>query len=512
MEIARTFGVDWIAVHVQTPSSETSSEANRQRAIAHLQLAEKLGARVEEISGADVTSAIVEYAARNDVTRIVVGKMARRGLRRGLRPGVAARLVRRSGTIDVYVIQGEQQDTGPGGPIFQGRPYFTYPIISVLAAAAATGIGSLFDKGTVATANVVMVYLLATFSVSIFVGWIAGLMTSILGVLAFNFFFTQPYFTLAVDDPQYLVTFAVMIAVTVGSSSLAARVRFQTVMSRGRELRTRRLYDLSRKLTEANGEERVCAVAREELSELLDCDAVVATTPRLDDLIQPEVVEAARWCARNGQPVGAETANFTDIKALLLPLQGRREVLGVIALTPSTTTRRVLTDDPALFAGLTSLIAFAIDRERASVEARDRLLEVENEKMRNALLRGISHDLRTPLAAISGSATTLLHGPLDPASSRDLIDVIAQEAEWMSRVVENMLRATRLEAEGLQLAMNMEPVDDLVASTVDRLTKYSPSGKRGEATANIRVSLPEELVVVPMDLPLMQQVLINILD
>lgn len=507
--MARTFGVDWIAIHVQTASADTASESNRSRVDEHLRLAERLGAKVEIVTGNDVSATVIEYARQNQVTRIVIGKGAGTGLRRYLRKGIAARIVRRSGGVDVIVVRGESTPRRVQPPLRRRRNLLEPPLLSVSAVAVATAIGSLFDRGSVATANIVMIYLLTAFSASVLSGWLTGLTTSILAVLAFNFFFTRPYYTLNVSDPQYLVTIAVMIVVTLVSSSLAARVKLQAALSSERERRARTLYELSRKLSEAGGEERVCAVAQEELTGLLGNELTVVASNGVAELSPGTVRESARRCVRDSRSIDGAGTDGGETATRVLPLEGKEAVVGVIVLPNGGATRQIIADDPSLFAGMTSLIAFALEREQASVRARERLVEIENEKMRNAVLRGISHDLRTPLAAISGSVTTLLRGNLDAESTRNLTRAIAQEADWMGRVVENMLHATRLEAGGLQLEVNLEPVDDLVTAAVSRVSRQAAVDG---TEPSITVTLPEELLVAPMDLALMEQVLINVLD
>ena len=487
-EIARAFGVEWIAVHVQTASTDSATEVNRARAAEHLKLARQLGAAIEIVSGSNVAGTIVDYALRRQVTKIVIGKKASAGLRRIFRPGVDTQLVRRSGLIDVYVVQGAESSVSHLRRKPALRRQSLQSLLSVAAIAAATGICSMFSAGVVSSANDVMIYLAAAFSMSIFFGWLQGIITSVLAVLAFNFFFIRPYHTFNVDDPQYLLTLAVMLAVTLVSSSIAARIRLQTVLSSVRERRTRALYDLSRRLTEASNETQIHDIASRELSTLIRGSAYIVAP-------------------------GDKTDAADELgRVKRLPLVGKTADFGELLLKPLVPDENDIIDDELLLDGMRSLIVLALDREHESVVAGARLLEVEQEKTRNALLRSISHDLRTPLATISGAAMMLLREGLAPDMTRNLLAAITEETQWMSRIVENMLRATRLEAGALQLSIELETVDDLVTSAVEQIMRQSSDGIRGSAEPAISVTLPQSLLVVPMDLPLMQQVLINILD
>ena len=504
-EIARAFGVEWIAVHVQTASTDSATDGNRARAAEHLKLARQLGASIEVVSGDDVAGAIIEYALRRQVTKIVIGKKASGGFRRIFKPGVDTQLVRRSGVIDVYVIQGAESSVSHlrRKPALRRRSLQS--LISLVAIAAATGICSMFNGGTVASANDVMIYLAAAFSTSIFFGWLQGIITSVLSVLAFNFFFIRPYHTFTVDDPQYLLTLAVMLAVTLVSSSIAARVRLQTVLSRARERRTRSLYDLSRRLTEASSEAQIVDIASRELSTLIRGNALIVRTGMIPELADNAERELAVNCTNSG------TASSLGMMRCL-PLVGKTDKFGVLLLKPLVPEENDVFDDELLLDGMRSLIVLALDREHESIVAGTRLLEIEQEKTRNALLRSISHDLRTPLATISGASMMLLREGLPPEMAHNLVCAITEETRWMSRTVENMLRATRLEVGALDLSIKLETVDDLVTSAVEQIMRQSSDAAAGSSDPAISVTLPEKLLVAPMDLPLMQQVLINILD
>lgn len=508
-ELARILDVEWTAVHVQSRLSDASIPRDAGAALENLELAEQLGAKTEVLAGNDVAGTVVEYALRERISRILIGKRAGRGFRQALRRGVAARLVERSGDMDVYVVQGSAARAPVRSIAVSSARRWLRLSISVGTIAAATALGHLFPRGDVGTANVVMVYLAAVFSASVLFGWRYGLIASVLAVLSFNFFFTIPFYTFVVSDPQYLIAFAVMLGVSLVASALAARVRSLAEMSRTRERRTHALYELSRSLARASGEVQVRRMASGELSALLGFRASLFTGVEIDGIADESVRLLATRCIASGRPVSVDAGS--PERMVVLPLPGHAGPLGVMVLEADHAASGEVAADQALLAGAASLVAFALERERADAAARDRLVEVENERTRNGLLRGISHDLRTPIASIVGSSTTILRGALDDDTTRSLVAAIADEAGWMGRVVENMLNVTRFESGGLKPNITPETVDDLVTSSVSLACGNARNGADDEG-ARVDVRLPEELVVVPMDLGLMQQALMNVLD
>ncbi|HUX13318.1 MAG TPA: DUF4118 domain-containing protein, partial [Spirochaetia bacterium] len=402
-------------------------------------------------------------------------------------------------------------------------------LVALSAVAAATLFSSLFGAGQGASASVVMLYLAAVFTVSLAFGWVFGVGVSLLSVLAFNFFFTEPYLTLQVSDPSYLVTFAVMTAVSLVSSSLAARVRRQAEVSRSREHRTHVLYSLSRQLSGASGTASIVQTGRQELERLcgelayvvlnheaigerMEPEAIVTTKTLGTDL--PELAAAdrvaLRWCLEHGEPYGSGTGNNPRSDVIALPIRGSLGILGAALLKPRDQRRVFLDEERSLLETMTSLIGLAIERERATHEVLARRTEVETERLKGTLLRGISHDLRTPLATIAGSSSTLLQGAVDLATARGLLRSIYEEAAWMNRIVENMLNLTRIEAGNLLVRVQPETVDDLVTSAVSRVTRSQRSSET--AAHKIDVDLPKSVLLANMDLPLMEQVLVNLLD
>ena len=528
-EMAGMLHAPWTAVHVTGVAYRSADRAAEQRVLNHLQLAEQLGAATAVLDGLQPAEAIVSYAKRENVTRIVIGKNESRGMTRFFRPDLASNIINRSGKVDVYVVRGTILDRSPEAIPHRPMRFVLRLLVALSAVAAATLFSSLFGAGQGASASVVMLYLAAVFTVSLAFGWVFGVGVSLLSVLAFNFFFTEPYLTLQVSDPSYLVTFAVMTAVSLVSSSLAARVRRQAEVSRSREHRTHVLYSLSRQLSGASGTASIVQTGRQELERLcgelayvvlnheaigerMEPEAIVTTKTLGTDL--PELAAAdrvaLRWCLEHGEPYGSGTGNNPRSDVIALPIRGSLGILGAALLKPRDQRRVFLDEERSLLETMTSLIGLAIERERATHEVLARRTEVETERLKGTLLRGISHDLRTPLATIAGSSSTLLQGAVDLATARGLLRSIYEEAAWMNRIVENMLNLTRIEAGNLLVRVQPETVDDLVTSAVSRVTRSQRSSET--AAHKIDVDLPKSVLLANMDLPLMEQVLVNLLD
>lgn len=333
----------------------------------------------------------------------------------------------------------------------------------------ATAVGTSFHRLGLADADVAMVYLAGVVAVAARFGGPAAVLASLSAVLLFNAFFTRPYYTLHVEDPRYLFTFGVMLAVGLVVSTLTSRLREQVVLLRDRQRETDALLRLSRRLAGAAGTEELARVAREELSHLLSAEVTLQVPP--------------------GEPSGDRC----------LPLQGAEGTLGLLCVRGGPAP-------PALLEAVASLLAGAFERDRLAREAERVQAEVAAERTRSALLSTVSHDLRTPLASIAGASTALLSpGSLEQEGREDLLRMIADEARRLSRLVENLLQMTRLESGALELHRDWLPVDEVVGGALSRM-EPALQGRP------VETDLPEEPALVAVDGLLLEQALVNLVD
>jgi two-component system sensor histidine kinase KdpD len=333
-------------------------------------------------------------------------------------------------------------------------------------------------------------------------------------VATFDFFFVPPYMTFAVRDTQYVFTFAVMLVVGLLISTLAVRVRAQAEAARSREERTQALYAMSRDLAAARSSEEVAQAASRHVAHALQGDAFVLLPGAGGRLIPQDPgssadareTAVAQWAFDHGQLAGMGTDTLPGASALHVPLRGTQSVLGVLALRPSARLLPLAPDQLSLIESLAHQAASGLERVRLASEAERARLAVETERLRSTLLSSVSHDLRTPLAAITGAASTLLESrPLGPDVERDLKEAIREEAERLNRLVTNLLDMTRLDSGSVSLHRDWESLEELVGTALTRLEKAL-------AGRPVSVAIAHDLPPVPVDGVLVEQVLVNLLD
>lgn len=516
--MAARLDAEWIAAYVETPAQLQLPQEARDRVVQTLRLAEQLGAETVTLSGTKMSEEILAFARARNVTRIVVGKPARPLWKRILIGSIVDALVEGSGDIDVFVISGEREDA-PIQPVRRRRPaldrwgYGEAVVVVALATAVASLMVPFFELS-----NVIMAYLLGVIFLATRRGRGPSLLASVLSVAAFDFFFVPPYLTFAVSDTQYLVTFAVMLIVALVISGSTVRMRAQAEAARAREQGTAALYAMSRELASTRGVDELLKIAVRHIREVFHCEAGVLLPGehgRLgvrggapDELhVDAGDVAVAKWVFEHRQPAGLGTSTLPGASALFLPLVASRGPVGVLGVRPPD--RHAFDDPEALheletFANQTAL---AIDRALLADEAREAEVRIESERLRNSLLASVSHDLRTPLATITGAVTTVLESGmrLDDGTRRELLESVRDEAERLNRLVQNLLEMTRLESGALQLRRQWHPLEEIVGAALGRLGKRL-AGRR------VTTRVPPDLPLVAIDDVLIEQVIVNLLD
>jgi two-component system sensor histidine kinase KdpD len=516
--MARGLHAPWLAVYVETPASVRLSKEDRTYLSQNLGLAAQLGADVETLSDERAAEAIVRLARERNATKIVVGKPRKRGWRERLFGSFVDDLVRHTGDIDIYVTAGgpetaewvpdRRRDREPGRA--------GYAAAAALVALA-TGLGWVAFGPDYLT-DIVMVYLLSVVIASLRLGYGPSLFSAVLSVLAFDFFFIPPYFSFSVTDLRHVVTFVVMLLVAVVISDLARRVRNQAQAARERERHTAALYDMSRELARSMENQGLIEGAVRHIARLFD-SAVAIWAPdeagglkvlfRTDANMDLDAKEGgvAQWVWSNGREAGLSTSTLPGALGLHLPLVTSRGKLGVLSIVPKDRTRLEDSGERRLLDAFAAQTAVALERVRLVEETQRVRLESERERLRSALLSSVSHDLRTPLAAIEGAATTLLDRQVsfDSSVRHDLLETIREEAERLNRRVRNLLDMTRLQAGAITLNKEWQPLEEAVGAALTQMEERL-RGRR------VRTDLPENLPLVPLDTVLVEQVLVNLLE
>ena len=521
--LADALDSEWTVVYVETPALLRLSEAQRNRRIDVLRLAESLGAETVTLDGPTAAATLLEYAQTRNATRVIVGAPKRRGWRAWLRPSTSTQLLRHARGFDLTAIALPEQAESQRAPRSRATVADSSPIrwprygwalvTTLLCSAVAFGLYPRFEL-----ANLVMVYLLGVTVAGLRFGRGPAVMTAILNVAAFDFFFVPPRFSFAVSDVQYLLTFSVMLTIALVIANLVASVRQQTRVAGARERRTALLYAMSRELAATRGISGMARVAVRHLAEVFQIKAVVLLPdaegklhyPRdrpLENSFRSADLAVAQWVADHSRQAGLGTDTLPAAPGLYLALGDERQRLGVLAVLPSNPRRVLLPEQRHLLETFASQIGLALERARLAEVAEAAGLAAERESLRNTLLASISHDLRTPLAVMAGAGSTLAeHGAkLDEATRFSLAHSIETKAREMSELVSNVLDLMRFESGQVVLRRDWETLDDLVGTALQRLEVRLA----GHA---VELRMAPELPPVYVDATLIVQLFANLLD
>lgn len=519
--LADELNAEWIALYVETPQFASMPQAKRNHVADILQLVEDLGARSYTLSSGSsvdtVVQTVVEFAHKNNITKIIVGKPLRSRLEEILRGSFVDKLIHRSGDIDVYVVTSSDK---PALQVDKSQLKLHSSVVqyltSLLLVVIATIVGFLIG-GRVEQTNLVMLYLLNVVVAAIYLGRGPAVLASLAGVLVFDVLFVTPYYTFAVSDTQYIIVFIALFSVGMVISQLTARASEQAQAAREREAETAELYDLSRDLASAPDIEAILAVLQRHLEQTFsrtvavlipDGNRLVTRALSKGMNLSEEEFAVADWVYRHAEAAGRHTNTLPAAQLRYLPLKTSKGVVGVLGVGKANTSDLDLS--PAqrrLMESFANQGAQAVERAQLEEQNRQIALLQSVEKLQNTLLSSISHDLRTPLVAITGALSALdeKEVEIDEVTRKTLIENARGEADRLNRLVGNLLNMTRIESGAIKLRLEPGDVQDLIGTAIEQL------GKRAENN-HIRVDVPANLPLVRMDFNLMVQVIVNLLE
>jgi two-component system sensor histidine kinase KdpD len=516
--LADELNAEWAAIYIETSAHARLSPDQRDRISRTLMLAEALGGKTITLSGDSVARLVTDYARQYNFTKIIVGKTLEPRWIEWFRGSVVNQLMHLSGNIDIYVVSsGEKTPDLRQTFARQIHSPFQRYLWAILLVALGTGLNSLFHPH-ISPTNLVMIYLLNVVIAASYLGRGPAILASILSVLAFDYFFVPPYLTLMVRDTEYVLTFTGLLGVGLVISELTARVRDQAEMARRREAATAALYGLSRDLAVAAGIEDILQAITQNVSQTFGREVVIFLPDKdpegglkpytYSQNFTPDENEraVAVWTFQHRQSAGRGTDTLSAAEARYLPLVTARGVVGVLGAKPMDTNRHLSLEQVRLMEAFANQAALAIERVQLADQARQAQLLKATEELQSALLNSISHDLRTPLVSITGALSSLQEdGSMDEGTRQSLLDTAREEADRLNRLVGNLLDMTRIEAGAIQVRREYSDVLDVIGTALEMIK--DPLGDHP-----VKVDVPDDLPLVPIDFVLIERVLVNVLD
>ena len=526
-KMAQAFCANLTALYVQTPGDADMNAEDTVRLQANMRLGQQLGAEIVTTHGEDVATQIAEYVRLSDVTKIVIGRSGVQRLHFWSESTLTEQLITLAPEVDIYIIPDVEayKNCRRNQPLTI-RPAFPTArelLLTIGILAVTTVIGWIFLRLSFANDNIIMVYLLGVLLTSTFTsGYTCGVLSAFLSVLLFNYFLTEPRLSLAAYGSKYPITFAVMFAAALLTSTLAAKLKAHAQLSARDAYRTKLLFDMNRQLQKAETPEEVYRMTATQIQKLMQRDVLIYPAQGnalLDGNIYPadgsspysipdtdREQNVVQWVWQNRKRAGATTQNFPKAKRLYLAIRTGQQIYGVVGIPMEKQTQPDAFTSSVLFSILGEC-SLALDNLRNAREKEEAAVLAKNEQLRANLLRSISHDLRTPLTSISGNADTLLHSydVLDEQTRKQIFTDIYDDAQWLTGLVENLLSITKIVDGSVKLHLSDQVVDDIISEALRHIDRRA-------AEHHIAVDCGDVLLLARMDAGLIMQVLINLVN
>jgi two-component system sensor histidine kinase KdpD len=520
--VADRLRVPWTALYVETARTHRLGDAERDRIADHLRLAQRLGAATITIPGRSIVDEIVAYAAENNITQIVIGKSERPRWFEIVHGSVVHDLLRRTGAISVHVISADAGEAPAEKTV--AAPARREPVRvadylgSMAVVAVAFGLGSVMQK-FLSVQGISLVFLTAVLVAAVAWGLLPSLFACLVSVLAYNFFFLPPLYDFSISDPENVVALFFFLTVAIIVSNLTAATRRQAMTARSRARTTAELYAFSRKIAGIGALDDLLWATAYQVSSMLKVRTVlllpaadgdgleVASGYPPEDRLDAADLAAARWSWEHGRAAGRGADTLPGGKRLFLPLRTGSGPVGVIGIDRDAPGPLFTPDEHRLLDALADQAAVAIERISLAKNLDEARLTAEAERLRAALLTSISHDLRTPLAAILGTVSSLRSFPeqYGAAEREELLSTLQEEAERLSRFVANLLDMTRLESGAIELKLELIDVAEIIGAALRRAATVL-AGHR------VEVDIDPDLPMLRVDPVLFEQVLFNLFD
>ena len=527
--MAEALHAPWVVLYIETSQSNKQDEEAKESLRNNIELAEQLGAEVATLNGKDIAETVASYARLSGITNIVIGKSRKKRIFGNLFTlDIEDKLFSLLEDVELHIIpdnESRKKYRRLQMQLYNKKVSLSINdtlklIIILLITTGLSGVLITLDFGN---QNTILFYILAVLFISrVTSGYIYGIIGSLISVFLHNYFFMVPYYAFQIFREENAITFFAMLITALITSTMTHRIKTEAELAQEREQRIEVLYEINKKLLVTRGLENIVKLTGDYITKLLGRSVIFYTLDPMQggkgflipcvgyddsELLQTEKeCSVAHWVFINQKRAGAGTDTFMEAKAYYIPVISQGNVLGVIGV--SCQQERLLGhNNRAFLTRIGSLVAMAMERQRLSDEQREILIETEKEKMRSNLLRAISHDLRTPLTGILGASSAILENreSMDLSTQDKLITNIKEDSQWLIRMVENLLSVTRINEATANVTKTPEAAEEILAAAISRIRKRFPSQK-------ISVSVPEELLMVPMDGTLIEQVIINLME
>ncbi|MEG2350663.1 MAG: sensor histidine kinase KdpD, partial [Hungatella sp.] len=522
--MANAFKGNFTALFVETPDYTVMSEENRKRLRDNMRLAEQLGATIETVYGDDIPLQISEFARLSGVSKIVIGRNNATRKYFWAKPSLTEKLTATAPNLDVYIIP-DKETTNYSARKAKKHTFkfvFSDVLTSISMLALATTVGFLFDRLGFSEANIIMVYILSVLVTAVLTTQrVYSLISSVVSVLTFNFFFTFPTFTLNAYDEGYPVTFLIMFISAFITSSLAVKIKQHAKQAAETAYRTKILLETNQLLQKGKEKDEIVSVTANQLIKLLKEDVIFylvegagISSPHIFTVNEQELPEdyisenertVAAWVCKNNKHAGATTNTLCSAKCLYLAVRVNETVYGVVGVTVENGPPDAF--EKSIMLSVLGECALALENEQAISEREQAAILAKNEQLRSNLLRSISHDLRTPLTSISGNAGILLASDemIDPVKKKQIYGDIYDDSLWLINLVENLLSVTRIEDGSMNLKKSAELMDEVLTEALQHIDRKS-------VEHIIKVIPAKDFMIAQMDARLIVQVIINIVD
>ena len=516
--IATNLHAKWIAVYVNTPTLQ-AHEQDRNNAIQYLRLAEQLGAETRVLSGTDIAEEILYFGREQNVTQIIVWKEIRSRFKEIIFLSLADKMVRYSGDINIYVITGQRERLSTPSPSMTKlvkKPSWKVYLISTLILSIATLINFVFYD-YFNTYNLIMIYLLAVSGIALFGQTGPALLSAILSIILFEVFFVPDFLsTFSLNNGPQILTLITIGIVTYTISHLSLLAQRQTESARFYERQTSALYTLNRQLASTRGIDKLIETGTQYIAELFDCEVSLLWAEHgqlhfkgkgdLERKLDQKEQGIIQWVYDLGQIAGFGTNTLPLSDTLYLPLSGAQSTLGVLSVRPKT--RELFSSEQMqLLTACTHQLALALEVDQHQSDTQEKERQQHSDKLQNALLQSVSHDLRTPVASVLGIAGTLIEmgEKIDKKKAKKYAESIYFEAEQLNRLINNLFQIAYLETEEIHLQKKSYEFTEIIHSVLSGFSK-----KMDKRTLNI--DIPVDFPPIPLDKPLIEATIINLID